>query len=40
MSLYSVSSGSIMQRFLARYYRPFNIAMGIALVWCAVQILR
>lgn len=34
------TAGSIMQRFLARYYRPFNIAMGIALVWCAVQILR
>ena len=34
------TAGSIMQRFLARYYRPFNIAMGIALVWCAVQIMR
>ncbi|MBR0185021.1 MAG: hypothetical protein IJQ24_03225, partial [Synergistaceae bacterium] len=33
------TAGGIMQRFLARYYRPFNIAMGIALVWCAVQIM-
>ena len=30
--------GGILQAFLARYWRPFNIAMGIALLWCAWQI--
>ena len=31
--------GGLLQRFLTRYYRPFNIAMGIILAWCAWQIL-
>ena len=30
--------GGILQAFLAEYWRPFNIAMGIALLWCAWQI--
>ena len=30
--------GGVLQVFLARYWRPFNIAMGIALLWCAWQI--
>ena len=30
--------GRILQAFLAKYWRPFNIAMGIALLWCAWQI--
>ncbi|MBQ7594878.1 MAG: LysE family transporter [Synergistaceae bacterium] len=32
-------AGSVLQRFLTRYYRPFNILMGILLAWCAVKIL-
>ena len=31
--------GGLLQKFLARYYRPFNISMGIILAWCAWQIL-
>ena len=31
--------GGILQAFLSRYWRPFNIAMGIALLWCARQII-
>ena len=31
--------GGILQTFLTRHYRPFNIAMGVILVWCALQIL-
>ena len=30
--------GGILQAFWARYWSPFNIAMGIALLWCAWQI--
>ena len=30
--------GGVLQAFLAEYWRPFNIAMGIALLWCAWQI--
>ena len=30
--------GGILQAFLAEYWRPFNIAMGMALLWCAWQI--
>lgn len=33
------TAGRIMQKFLVKYYRPFNILMGILLAWCAVQIL-
>ena len=33
------AAGGMMQKFLTKYYRPFNIAMGIILAWCAVQIL-
>ena len=32
--------GGILQKFLTKYYRPFNILMGIILLWCAVEILR
>ena len=32
-------AGNILQRFLTRFYRPFNILMGILLAWCAVKIL-
>lgn len=32
------SVGGILQKFLAEYWRPFNIVMGIALLWCARQI--
>lgn len=31
--------GGILQEFLAIYWRPFNVAMGLALLWCAWQIL-
>lgn len=34
------SAGGIMQKFLAEYYRPFNIAMGIILAWCAFKIME
>lgn len=34
------AAGGLMQKFLTKYYRPFNIAMGIILLWCAVQILK
>lgn len=30
--------GGAMRRFIAEYYRPFNIVMGLALVWCAVRV--
>lgn len=32
--------GGLLQKFLSRYYRPFNITMGIILAWCAWQILK
>lgn len=31
--------GGLLQKFIAKYYRPFNIFMGIILLWCAVKIL-
>ncbi len=34
------TAGGLLQRFLARYYRPFNITMGLILVWCAIRIIR
>lgn len=33
------TAGGLLQKFLTRYYRPFNITMGIILAWCAVKIL-
>ncbi len=33
------TAGGLMQKFLTKYYRPFNILMGIILAWCAVKIL-
>lgn len=30
--------GGALQRFLAKYYRPFNIAMALILLWCAVSL--
>ena len=32
------AAGSLLQRVIAKYYRPFNILMGIILLWCAVKI--
>ena len=34
------AAGGLLQRFIAKYYRPFNILMGIILLWCVVQILK
>lgn len=31
-------AGGVFQKFLARYYRPFNIAMALVLLWCAVSL--
>ena len=33
------TAGELLQKFLAVYYRPFNIVMGIALILCAIKIL-
>ena len=33
------TAGGLLQCFLSEHYRAFNIAMGIALIWCAVKIL-
>ncbi len=33
------AAGGLMQKFLARYYRPFNVIMGLLLAWCAVKII-
>lgn len=33
------AAGGIMQSFLAEYYRPFNIVMGLILAWCAIRIM-
>ena len=30
--------GGALQRFLAKYYRPFNLVMGLVLVWCALSL--
>ncbi len=30
--------GGAFQTFLTKYYRPFNIAMGLVLLWCAVTL--
>ena len=32
--------GGMLQKFLKKYYRPFNITMGIILLWCAYQIIK
>ena len=32
------AAGGAMRRFIAEHFRPFNIVMGLALVWCAVRI--
>ena len=32
--------GGLLQKFIAKYYRPFNVLMGIILLWCAVQIIK
>ena len=34
------TAGGLLQKFLKRYYRPFNIAMGLILALCAVKILQ
>lgn len=33
------AAGSIFQKFLKKYYRLFNIVMGIILLWCAVSLI-
>ncbi|MBQ7197109.1 MAG: LysE family transporter [Synergistaceae bacterium] len=33
------TAGGLLQKFLVRYYRPFNILMGLILALCAVKIL-
>ena len=32
------AAGGIFQKFLQKYYRPFNIAMALVLLWCAVAL--
>ncbi len=32
------AAGSLLQKVIMQYYRPFNILMGIILLWCAVRI--
>ena len=32
--------GRLFQRFLLKYERPFNIAMGLLLIWTAVSLIR
>lgn len=32
------AAGGPFQKFLTKYYRPFNIAMGLVLLWCAVTL--
>ncbi|MBQ7168828.1 MAG: LysE family transporter [Synergistaceae bacterium] len=32
------AAGGMMQRFLSEHYRAFSIAMGIALLWCAANV--
>lgn len=34
------AAGGMLQKFLKKYYRPFNILMGIILLWCAYQIVK
>ena len=31
-------AGGVFQKFLVRYHRPFNIAMALVLLWCAVSL--
>ncbi len=33
------SAGGIFQKFISRYYRPFNIIMALLLAWCAVSLI-
>lgn len=30
--------GGVLQKFIAKYYRPFNIIMALILIWCAVSL--
>lgn len=32
-------AGGILQRFIAKYYRPFNLLMGAILILCAIKLL-
>lgn len=32
------AAGGAFQKFLKKYYRPFNIAMGLVLLWCAISL--
>ena len=31
--------GGLLHKIITQYYRPFNISMGIILLWCAVRII-
>ena len=32
------AAGGVFQKFLARYYKPFNLSMALILLWCAVSL--
>ena len=32
------AAGGVFQKLLKKYYRPFNIAMALVLLWCAVSL--
>ncbi len=32
-------AGGVLQRFLQKYYRPFNVVMALILLWCAGSLL-
>ena len=32
------AAGGALQQFLIKYYRPFNIVMGLSLLWCAASL--
>lgn len=33
------AAGGIFQKFFQQYYRPFNIAMALILLWCAISLI-
>lgn len=32
------AAGGALQKFLTKYYRPFNLAMALVLLWCAASL--
>lgn len=32
------AAGGVFQKFLTKYYRPFNILMAVILAWCAISL--